>query len=591
MGEAESLATAEAAREQWKSPSFLKELFLGSLNLDLIEPYPQFPTPSPEYHKLHFDMIEVLYDIADSAKIDATGEYPPEVLERLRKIGAFGMKIPKEYGGLGLSQAEYDAIMKILGARDGNLTALLSAHQSIGAPQPLKVFGTEEQKKKYLPRLAAGAISAFALTEPNVGSDPARMETTVTRNADGSYTLNGTKLWCTNGTLAEIIVVMAKHDDTGLMSAFIIETNYPGFKVEHRCRFMGLRALSNAVLSFKNVHIPQENLIGAEGQGLKIALTTLNTGRLAIPAGTVGAAQECLEFVRRWAGKRVQWGNPICKHEAIAHYIADMAANAYAMEAIADLGSRLAGRKGYDIRLEAAAAKEFNTFYGWKIIDDTMQIRGGRGYENETSLAARGEDAFPIERMMRDFRINRIFEGSSEIMHLFIAREAVDKHLKVAGVMIDPKSSTIDKLKAFPGIAWFYAKWFTGRMFGFQRFNRFGKLAKHMRFVERSCRKLARNTFYGMMVYRGKMQYKQAFLFRVVDIGLDLYAMAASILRAKYEKTPCGSSEGYDENRAEMFCKLATRRVEQRFRELWHNDDAMKYNAAQKIVSGMYGDY
>lgn len=579
MSEAESLATAEAAREQWKSPSFLKELFLGSLRLDLIEPFPAAPVATEEFKKFYMDLMFVL-DRTDSAKIDATGEYPKELLQDLRDIGAFGMKIPKKYGGLGFTQAEYDTIMKLLGTRDGNITALLSAHQSIGAPQPLKIFGTEAQKQKYLPRLAAGAISAFALTEPNVGSDPARMETTATKNPDGSYTLNGAKLWCTNSTLAEIIVVMARHtENPKQLSAFIVETNYPGFKIEHRCRFMGLRALSNAVLSFTNVHVPKANLIGAEGQGLKIALTTLNTGRLALPAGAVGAAKKCLSIVRDWANERVQWGNAIGKHEAISHKISDMAAHVYAMEAVADLGSRLAGREGYDIRLEAAAAKEFNTYYGWKIIDDTMQIRGGRGYENETSLKSRGEKPYPVERMMRDLRINLIFEGSSEIMHLFIAREAVDKHLKVAGAMIDPKASVGTKIKALPGISLFYAKWFLGRMFGFRRFSRFGKLAKHMRFVEKRCRKLARNTFYGMMAFRGKMQYKQAFLFRLVDIGIDLYAMAASILSAS------SSTSGNDELMADTFCDLARRRIDQKFHDLWHNDDAKKYAFAKKVLA------
>lgn len=588
MSEAESLATAEAAREQWKSPSFLKELFLGSLRLDLIEPFPERPTTTEGFEQFYADMWFLLSRV-DSAKIDATGEYPEELIEDLRDLGAFGMKIPKEYGGLGFTQAEYDTVMKLLGSRDGNITALLSAHQSIGAPQPLKIFGTDAQKKKYLPRLAAGAISAFALTEENVGSDPARMETSVTRNADGDYVINGKKVWCTNGTIAELIVVMAKHTDTGKMSAFILETeNAPGFKVEHRCRFMGLRALANAVLSFDNVVIPKENIIGAEGQGLKIALTTLNTGRLALPAGSVGCIKTCLNIARTWAKKRTQWGHEIGKHEAIAHKVADMAAHLFAMESVADLGSLLSGRAGYDIRLEAAAAKEFNTFYGWKIVDDTMQIRAGQGYENESSLAARGQLAFPVERIMRDFRINLVFEGTSEIMHLFMAREAVDAHLKVAGAMIDPKAKFSNKLKAMPKMIWFYTKWLPQLLVGFSRFSRFGRLSKHMRFVASRCRRLARNTFYGMLVYRGKMQYKQAFLFRLVDIGVDLYAMAASILRAKSLRDKRLQDADGAEKLAEAFCQLAERRVTQKFHDLWHNDDKKKYAMAQRLTAGEF---
>lgn len=593
MSEAESRATVEKSREQWKSPSFLKELFLGSLRLDLIEPFPEIPFIGTEgFEQFLADMREFLVKEVDSAKIDQTGEYPPEVLNKLRSLGAFGMKIPKEYGGKGFTQAEYDTVMKLLGSRDGNLTALLSAHQSIGAPQPLKMFGTPEQKKKYLPRLAAGAISAFALTEPNVGSDPSKMEATVTRDDNGDYILNGHKLWCTNGTLAELIVVMARHADKPKeLSAFILEMNTHGIKINHRCRFMGLRALANADMTFENVKIPKENIIGSEGAGLKIAFVTLNTGRLALPAGAVGCVKTCLAIVRYWAMQRKQWGAEIGKHEAIAQKISDMAANLFAMEAVADLGSRLADRSGYDIRLEAAAAKEFNTVCAWKMVDETMQIRGGRGYENESSLSARGELGLPVERMMRDFRINLIFEGSSEIMHLFMAREAVDKHFGLAKPFVDKdgKYSWKDKAKAGVEIFKFYSKWIPRLFFNPSSFSRFGRLEKHMRFVERSCRRLARNTFYGMVLNGPKLEKKQAFLFRIIDIGMDLYAMSAAILRADSLRNKKDFQHGEDAvELADNFCRMAERRVKQKFHDLWHNDDALKYQTAKNVLAAKY---
>jgi alkylation response protein AidB-like acyl-CoA dehydrogenase len=514
------------------------------------------------------------------------------VLDGLRELGAFGMKIPKEYGGLGFTNAEYNRVMTLLGSVDGSLGALLSAHQSIGVPQPLKLFGTEAQKKKYLPRCAAGEISAFALTENHVGSDPARLATTAEKTPDGSaYVLNGTKLWCTNGTLARLLVVMAVHPGTRKISAFVVETDWKGVSVDHRCRFMGLRALANAVMTFKDVRVPAENLIGGEGRGLKIALTTLNDGRLSIPNSSVGTAKACLEIVRQWGNERVQWGKPVGRHEAIAHLIADMAARTFAMESVANLATEMSDRGGYDIRLEAAAAKEWNTFRAWEIVDDTMQIRGGRGYETEVSLRERGEAAVGVERMMRDYRINKIFEGSTEIMHLFMAREMVDRHLQVAGALIDPDKGWREKLGALPGMAAFYAWWYPTRFVGFSfwpRHGAFGTLGSHLRFVERSSRRLARQSFHGMLVYQGRLQNKQAFLFRLVDIANELFAMTASICRAQ-ALSAAGRPEGTGAvSLCDQFCRGARRRVQQLFRDLWSNDDARRYRGALDVLAGRY---
>jgi alkylation response protein AidB-like acyl-CoA dehydrogenase len=591
--ERESLKVAEASRQkEWEKPSFMRELFLGRFRLDLIHPFPLAGEWRPEFKAFYEKFRAFLQNEVDSAEIDRTGEYPPKAVDALRKMGAFGMKIPTKYGGLGFTNVEYNRIMTLMGSVDGNLCALLSAHQSIGVPQPLKNFGSEELKKKYLPRCAAGEISAFALTELEVGSDPARLATTAEKTPDGTaYILNGTKLWCTNGTIASLLVVMAVDPRTRKISAFVVEMDWPGVTVDHRCRFMGLRALANAVISFKDVRVPAENLIGAEGRGLKIALTTLNDGRLSIPNTSVGTAKICLEIVRKWASTRVQWGKPVGRHEAVTHMITDIASRTFAMESVASLATEMSDRGGYDIRLEAAAAKEWNTFRTWQVVDDTMQVRGGRGYETEDSLRSRGEEPIAVERMMRDYRINKIFEGSTEIMHLFMAREMVDKHLQVAGALIDPDKGFSAKLAAIPKMAAFYSWWYPTRWFGWSfwpRYAEFGRLGTHLRFVERASRKLARQSFHGMLVYQAKLQNKQAFLFRLVDIANELFAQAATVSRAQALFAKKGPEGAAAVDLADTACRASRRRVQQLFAELWNNDDDGRYKAGLDVLKGRH---
>ncbi len=594
VSETEARQVAEAAREtEWAAPSFVRQLFEGRLALELIHPFPQIdPAELARAVPWLAKLERFLADNVDGEAIDREYKIPPTVIDGLRTLGCMGIKIPQEYGGLGFSQAIYNRAVALATSYESSIGVLLSAHQSIGVPQPLKLFGTPEQKKKYFPRLAKGEISAFALTEPDVGSDPARMTTSATLTADGqAYVLNGEKLWCTNGTIAGVMVVMARTPDKRI-TAFIVEADWPGVEVVHRLHFMGLHGIENALLRFTNVRVPRENILWGEGKGLKLALITLNTGRLTLPATSAAAAKMCLGISRRFSQERVQWGHPIGKHDAIAQKLGTMAATTFAMDALAELSAIMADQGKFDIRLEAAMSKMWNTERGWEIIDEALQIRSGRGYESASSLKARGERPEPVERMMRDFRINLIFEGSSEIMRLFIAREVVDTHLKAAGAIANPKASAAAKIGALFTAAWFYARWYPARWIGWGRWPRyreFGKLARHLRYVDRTSRRLARKLFHAIVRFGPKLERKQAVLFRLTDIGAELFAMSATCARAQMLRTSKSPEERAQAETAahlaETFCRQARRRIAGRFRAVFENDDANVYRTAQRVMA------
>ncbi|MBW3576894.1 MAG: acyl-CoA dehydrogenase family protein [Actinobacteria bacterium] len=597
--EQEAREVAEAAREvAWDKPSFGKQLFLGSFDLELIHPHPRPRPASVEKGERFLRELEAfLRENVDPLQIEREERITDDVIRGLIELGALGMKIDEEYGGLGLSQVYYNRALALAGSAHPSLATLLSAHQSIGVPQPLKLFGTDEQKRKWLPRCTR-EISAFLLTEPDVGSDPARMGATAVPTADGdAYLINGLKLWTTNGVIADLLVVMAvvppSDGHRGGISAFVVEMDTPGITVVNRNRFMGLRGIENGVTRFDNVRVPKENLIAKEGMGLKIALTTLNTGRLSLPAICAAAAKWSLKIAREWASERVQWGRPIGQHEAVAEHISFIAAVAFGLEAVVELASTMADEGAKDIRIEAAIAKLYGSEMAWLAVDRLVQVRGGRGYETADSLAARGEKPIPAEQVLRDMRINRIFEGSSEIMRLLIAREAVDQHLAVAGGIIDPDKELSEKARVGLEAAGFYARWLPTLAVGAGQmpnsYEEFGPLAEHLRFVERNARKLARSTFYAMSRWQGKLERKQMFLGRIVDIGCELFAISAACSRAQMILENHGVERGRAaQELADLFCRGARRRSERLFHELWHNDDDVVYTAAQRALNGRY---
>src|SRR5213082_3359260 len=599
-GKAAALELAESSRDPLdERGSFASNLFIGRFDFDRIFPYPKQSAEDVAAGEEFLGQLRsYLRDNVDADEIDRTGDIPQKNIDELFAMGAFAIKIPKQYGGLGLSQVNYGRAAMLLGSWDANLTALVSAHQSIGVPQPLLLFGTEEQKRKYLPRVARREISAFALTEWNAGSDPANMSLRADPTEDGSaFILNGEKLWCTNLIKAGVLVVMAKTPpkivngkERKQITAFIVDVDSPGLEITYRCHFMGLRALYNGIVKFTNVRVPRENMIAKEGQGLKVALTTLNTGRLTIPAACVGLSKRLLEISRKWASERIQWGVPIGQHSAIAGKIAEMAGNTFAMEAMTFLTSGMVDRKAGDLRIETAMCKMWSTETTWKISDDAMQVRGGRGYETAQSLAGRGEEAIPVERFLRDCRINTIFEGSSEIMRLFIAREALDPHLKVGGAIFNTQLPMSERVKAVFTSGKFYAGWYprqwlssgAGKVDNLHR-----HLQKHVDYSARTSKKLARGLFHAMARFGPKLDREQLLLSRFVGIATELFAISATCSFAQY-KIDGGESPDEVLSVANYFCNSARARIDHYFAGARRNADKRGYQLTQELLAGKH---
>jgi alkylation response protein AidB-like acyl-CoA dehydrogenase len=599
-GKRAALELAESSRDPLdERGSFASNLFIGRFDFDRIFPYPaQSDEDRAKGDPFLKELREYLEANVDGDEIDRTGEIPQKNIDDLFAMGAFGVKIPTQYGGLGLSQVNYGRAAMLLGSWDANLTALVSAHQSIGVPQPLLLFGTEEQKSKYLPRVARKEISAFALTEWNAGSDPANMSLRADPTEDGTaFILNGEKLWCTNLIKAGVLVVMAKTPpkivngkERKQITAFIVDVDSPGLEITYRCHFMGLRALYNGIVKFTDVRVPRENLIAKEGQGLKVALTTLNTGRLTIPAACVGLSKRLLEICRKWASERVQWGVPIGQHYAIAGKIAEMAGNVFAMEAITFLTSTLVDRKAGDLRIETAMCKMWATEATWRIADEAMQVRGGRGYETAQSLEGRGEPGIPVERFLRDCRINMIFEGSSEIMRLFIAREALDPHLKVGGAIFNTQLPTSERAKAVLKSGKFYASWYPKQWTGGSA----GDLEKlhadlrpHVRYAAGASKRLARSLFHAMARFGPKLDREQLLLSRFVGIATELFAISATCAFAQH-KIAQGDPPNEALSVATYFCRSAKMRIDHHFAGTSENADRLGYDLTQELMAGKH---
>jgi short-chain 2-methylacyl-CoA dehydrogenase len=410
----QSKKVAEAGREaEWKLPSFGKELFNGRLDLDLIHPQPPLdPADVDRGEAFLADLRAFLLEHVDPLQIEHDARIPDDVLEGLKEIGAFGMKIPADYGGLGLTQVYYNRALAIAGTWHSSLATVLSAHQSIGLPQPLRMFGSEEQKREWLPDLAAGKkLAAFGLTEPGAGSD-AGASRTQAELADGEWVVNGSKIFITNaGTDITACVTITAVTGEGEISNLIVPNGTAGYEISAPMDKLGWRASDTRELSFKDARVPEGNLLGPRGEGFRQFLEILDGGRISVAAMGVGLAQGAYDLAFRYAQEREQFGKPIASFQAIQFQLADMAVE---IEAGRNLVYKAAWLKdeGRDFAKEAAMAKLYTGELSHRVVNQALQIHGGYGFIEESAIA----------RLYRDQKILEIGEGTNEVQRMVIAR-------------------------------------------------------------------------------------------------------------------------------------------------------------------------
>ncbi|MFJ2651608.1 acyl-CoA dehydrogenase family protein [Streptomyces sp. NPDC087420] len=552
----------DPADRQADRPGFTRELFLGRVRNDLLalpggDPRRLDPTEEQFLSRLR-DFCE---KEVDGAEIERTDRIPDHVITRLKDLGALSIKIPERYGGQGMSSLCYHRALMLTSTAHPALSELLGAHQAIGLPQPLALFGTEEQKRVFLPRCVR-EISAFALTEADVGNDPYRMHTVAVHDpSTDSYVLDGVKTWTTNGAVADLLVVMAvvapAGGSEGGMTAFIVEAGSPGVTVEHRSSFLGLRGLENGCVRLHQVVVPSGQRIGEVGAGLEVALAAQDTGRLSLPAVCAAAAKWSLLVARQWATARVQFGRPIGEHDAVAGKLAFIAATAFALEAMVEVTGRRAESGDTDTRLDAELAKLFASEKACSVADELVQIRGGRGYETAASAVGRGERGVPVEQLLRDVRVGRIFDGSSEALRSFIAHDLVESHRSPAN--------------GHPPVP-----------FGGQTHEN-SALGSHVAFVERVSRLLADRLALVAAAPPAALE-RQRYLGRIVDIGSELYAMSASCVYA-------AALDGVGDTTtalADAFCHQARLRIAELLERLDDNGDERDREVAGRVMAGHF---
>lgn len=578
----------EAVRVLRTKPSFMATIVEGSPDFSLIHPFPTQPAEDKAIGSAFLEKLKpFLSENVDPDQIDRDAHIPKEVWEGLAELGCFGMNVPEEYGGLGMSETNYNRALMMIASRC-DVVGLSMSVQSMGLSHPLKHFGTEEQRRKYLPLVTKDKIAAFALTEQDAGSDPSRMKAQVELSESGEYyILNGEKWYSSNSNIADYAIIMAKSPPYGPkdISAFILDMNAPGI-TRIPAYFMGHRGLENARLKFDNVRIPKEDMIGEEGKGLRIALTGLNNGRVSISALCLASAKRALGPTLWWAKERVQFGSSLGQYEANQVMIADMAADVFAMEAVTWLTSSLIDEGKTDLRIEAAASKLFcseSLVHG--VLHGAMELRGGRGYETADSQRITGEPVVPVERWMRDAMIMPIGEGASNTLHLSLIRDLLDSSIskffefeKAKGLAKISKG--LDFGSHMAKLAW---KRFAPRGKSVVPLDlKNGPLGKHFEYIEAASKHLSDELFYWIVRYRERLKSKQLTTFRLIDICVDLFIMSVVCSYAH----SLGDSRDRAIALADYFCNNTKVRIDEKFRGIKDNDDEQAVKLARSALAG-----
>jgi len=570
---------------------FAKALFFGRYTAALLNPYPQLRLDEQSrVHDKVDELIQYAEEHIDAAAIDRNAEIPAEVVAGLGRLGILGATAPVEYGGLGFSQLANCRLMEVIGGHDAAVGVFVNAHHSIGI-RALLLFGTEEQKRRWLPPLTRGEqLAAFALTEPETGSDASNVQTTATPTPDGkAYVLNGTKRWITNGGIAGVLTVIARTPGgTGVspvgsnkkkeITAFLVTPDMPGFKVlEKRMAKTGIRGTATGRIAFENMVVPAENVLGQVGKGLRIALTVLDFGRTAFGACCTGAAKTCLRAAATYAKKRVQFEQPLADFELVKKKIAWMAAHAFAMEATVTECAHFIDSGSEDYMLETAMLKVWSTEALWKIVNDTFQIFGGKAYFTDE----------PYERMMRDARINMIGEGANDVLRAFIAMVGMKP---VADQLLTVKQALDHPFRDFGTLLSFGGKQLRARFTTPDVPVQNGQLREHASELGRRIRDFSFGVQAMLMKHRENILYRQYVQERLADAACELYASSCTLARLD-SLLSVGNGHAEEVSRdvtaGRYFLRLSNRRIKQCLAALSDNDDK-ETTATADAVLGKY---